>query len=278
MKIFNFNINPEEFKKMMSRYASYQYVVPKGVNKYGIDNRIVSFADNECSVAEQYRVLRTNLYVLSPDKPIKTIVVTSAQPRDGKTITACNLAAALSLNKEKKILLVDSDLRRPSVHNMFGLIRKPGLSDILSSKVGVENFIKKPAVDNLYIIPSGMVSRNPSDIFVTNKIKTLIDSLKEDFDHIIFDTPPVLSVTDASILGAICDCVIMVIKAGVTQQFSIEESFAMLQGAQATPKGCVLVNTHFLLDAYAYYTKYKYSSYGYHSAEKDETNQYKPVK
>ena len=270
MKIFNFDLSIEGFKKKFEAYTVYQYIVPDIVNKDGMDNRIISYTAGESNIAEQYKVLRTNLYALSPDKPINTIVVTSAQHKDGKTITSCNLAATLSCNKEKKVILIDADLRRPSVHSMFGLIRKPGLSDILSGSADIKNFTKKPAIKDLYIIPSGTINNNPSDIFVTTKIRTIIEDLRKDFDYVIFDTPPVLTVTAASILGAICDCVILIVKAGVTQKSSVEEAFNMLQGAQARPKACVLTNTHFLLDAYAYYTKYKYSSYGYNSSENNE--------
>lgn len=268
MKILSTDIGISALRKRWAEHVARQDTVPEAVNKYGLDSRIISYTNNESVIAEQYKVLRTNLYALSPDKPIKTIVITSAQPKDGKTITSCNLAATLSFDKEKKIILIDADLRRPSVHAMFGLSRKPGLSDILSGNVDIKSFTKKPAINNLYVIPSGTINNNPSDIFITTGIKMIIEDLRKDFEYIIFDTPPVLTVTDASILGAICDCVILIVKAGVTQQSSIEEAFNMLQGAQARPKACVLVNTHFLLDAYSYYTKYKYSSYGYHSAEK----------
>jgi capsular exopolysaccharide synthesis family protein len=254
---------PENLKqRLLKVVTASEYVIPHAKTPEGIDGRIVVCSDKDSYVAEQYKVLRTNLYSLSPGNPVKTLVITSSQPAEGKTTTSCNLAFALSLDNEKKILLVDSDFRKPDIHNIFNMERKPGFSDILNSDgVLLETMLKKPAAGNLFIIPAGSIKTNPSEILISTKIKNIIDKLRLKFDYIIFDTPPVLSVTDACILGSLCDAVILIVRADVTQKRMIEEAYNMLTGAQAKPKGCILTGVHHLLDSYYYYYKYKYYRY-----------------
>jgi capsular exopolysaccharide synthesis family protein len=250
-------------RKLAARYSFPSYVIRHQKAENGIDGRLVAHTDRNSVIAEQYRVLRTNLYSLSPDKPVKTIVITSSQSQEGKSVTACNLSYTLSLDTEKKVLLVDSDLRRPTVHTLFSISRKPGFSDVLSSKVNIEHFLAKPAFENLYILPSGAMVDNPSELLSSAKIKDLIEMLKTRFDYIIFDTPPVINVTDASILGSICDAVLLIVKAEVTPKEMVEESFNMLKRAQADPKACILSNVtiplhQYYLSKYRYYYKYRY--------------------
>jgi len=247
----------EDIKQLFKKYSPPTHIASQTRSKDGVDGRIVSYLEKQSHIAEQYKVLRTNLYSLSPENPIKTVVITSAQAREGKTITSCNLAVTLAMDKEKKILLIDADLRKPAVHSLFGLPVEPGFSDILIGNADLESFIKKPAVGDLFVIPAGSIKENPSEILSLAKIENLIDRLKSKFDYIIFDTPPVLDFTDASILGSRCDAVIPVIKAGATQQSVIEEAFHLLTEAQAKPRACILTCSHFLLDSHYYFYKYK---------------------
>lgn len=247
----------ESIRKQLKRYAPPIYVVKQTVGEDGVDGRIVSYVDKMSHIAEQYKVLRTNLISLSPVKPVSTIVITSSHAWEGKTVTSCNLAVTLSLDKEKKTLLVDADLRKPGVHSMFGLSREPGFSDVLSDFIGVEKFLAKPAIENLYVIPAGSLVDDPSELLSLGKVETLLNRLKSEFDYIILDTPPVLEFTDASILGSFCDAVILAIKAGSTQKEAIEEAFNLLEEAKAKPKACILTNVQVALDAHYYFYKYK---------------------
>lgn len=258
------------FKKIGTYFGLPHYVVKNNRTKNGIDGRVVAYVDKDSTLAEQYRILRTNLYSISPERPLKTIVLTSAQSGEGKTITACNLAYTISLDTEKKILLIDSDLRRAAVHKMLGLSRKPGFSDVLSGVVDLEHFLAKPAFENLYVMPSGTIVDNPSELLSSTKIKTLIETLKAKFDCVLFDTPPVINVTDASILGSICDAVFLVVKASGTPKEMIEEAFNMLKRAQAEPKACILTSAtiplhQYYLTNYRYYYRYKYEYRRSHS-------------
>lgn len=250
-------------KQLAQYFTSPSYIISKLKTEDGIDGHMIAYTDKDSIISEEYRVLRTNLYSLSPEKPLKSIVITSAQSQEGKTITACNLCYTLSLDVEKKTLLIDCDLRRAAVHKMFGIARKPGFSDIMSGKVDIEHFLAKPAFGNLYVIPSGSIVDNPAELLGSAKIKNLIEMLKTKFDYIVFDAPPVINVTDSSILGSICDGVIFIIKAGVTPKDIIEEAFNMLKRAQAEPRACILTNVttpmhKYYLSKYRYYERYRY--------------------
>jgi len=270
-------ISLKSIKEIFSNYFRMnQYVVTIPKTKEGLDGRLVCSVDKNSFVAEQYRVLRTNLTSVSSEKSYKTFVITSSHPQEGKSITSCNLALTMAMDREKKVILLDADMRKSSVHSLFGIERKPGLSDVLSGKLEIDEFMRKPTRDNLYIVPSGTLYEDVSAILISNRISKVLDKLKRNFDYIIFDTPPVLNVTDSSILGSMCDAVIMVVKAGVTQQSSIEESCNMLEGAQAKPKAFILTNVHFMLDSYSYYTKYLYRSYKYSTPEVSKSSDIKP--
>ncbi len=251
----------ELLKNLFKAYNLPTYVIKHSRTEDGVDGRLVSYSDPSSFIAEQYKVLRTNLYSLSPGKKIQSLLITSSQAQEGKTITSCNLAYTLSLDTEKKTIIIDADLRRPSVHHILGISRKPGFSDLLSGEVDPDIFLTKPAIGKLFVIPAGSIKAAPSEILSTAKVKDLIDNLKKRFDYIIFDSPPVLNVTDACILGALCDAVIFVIKAGVTQKSMIEEAFHTLIDAQAKPKATILTSVHFLLDSYYYFYRYKYYKY-----------------
>jgi capsular exopolysaccharide synthesis family protein len=248
-------------KELFKNLSPPIYVAKKKRTDDGIDSRIVAFSDRHSYVAEQYKVLRTNLYSLTPGKKIKTILLTSAQPQDGKTTTSCNLAATLSLDKEKKTLIVDGDFRKSLVHKIFSVPKTPGFSEILSKEADVSYFTQKPSVRNLYIIPAGSGRGNLSEVLSSERVKDIIESLKEKFDYIIFDSPPVLNVTDACLLGSLCDIVLLVVRADVTQKSVIKEAFDLLRNAQAKPAACILDNV--VVSYYSYY-KYRYSyRYGY---------------
>ncbi|MCM8761160.1 MAG: CpsD/CapB family tyrosine-protein kinase [Candidatus Omnitrophica bacterium] len=255
MKVF-----PEFFNSIrttLSRYLPPVYIVHEDFNKEGVDGRVIAYIDRLSYVAEQYKTLRTNLYSLSPENPIKTVVITSSQPWEGKTVTCCNLAITISYDKEKKVILIDADMRKPAIHSFFGLPNEPGFSDLLSGKVSLEKFTTKPAIGDLFIIPAGSPIDDPAEILSSTNVDPLIKKIKSAFDYAIFDSPPVLEFTDASILGSLCDAVILVVKAASTQEQAIQEALNLLSEAQATPKACVLTNVVHLLDSRYHFYKYK---------------------
>ncbi|MEC1397183.1 CpsD/CapB family tyrosine-protein kinase [Peribacillus simplex] len=190
-------------------------------------------------ITEQYRLIRTNIQFSSVDKEIKTIVVTSSEPNDGKSTTAANLAIVLA-QEEKKVLLVDADLRKPSVHYAFNLSNIHGLTSVLTKKMDLRKTILNSNVSNLDILTSGPIPPNPSELLNSKAIETAIDELKEIYDYIIFDTPPVLVVPDSQIVANKCDGVIMVVASGKTNKQSAVKAKDLLMKANTSLLGVVL--------------------------------------
>jgi len=248
-----------KLKKMLDSVNPPVYVVKKTKRREDPDGRVVAYVDRNSYIAEQYRVLRTSLYSLAYDKPIKTIAITSSQSGEGKSTTSSNLAVTLAADPEKKVLLVDGDLRKPELNKLLKRDRSPGLSDVITGKMDINELLTKPVIDNLYFVPSGSPIPNPSELLRHSRVKKTIEDLKARFDYIIFDTPPTLNVTDSCVIGSMCDGVLLVVKAEVTQKSIIEEAFSILKNAQARPLGCILVNFHIpLYYAYKYKRYYKY--------------------
>jgi capsular exopolysaccharide synthesis family protein len=205
-------------------------------------------------VAEQYRMLRTNLLALNTKRPIKAVVITSAINNEGKSISAANLAISMAqdLNK-KKILLVDADLRKSKIHKYLGLNPEIGLSDILSDGNDAQDaLITIKGIENLTIMPAGKAPKNPAELLGSLKFRNLLSQLKEKFDYIILDTPPVIPVTDAGIVGSEVDGVVMVIQAGRTQKGVIAHGEGLLRQANAKLLGYIVTNIQYHVPAYIY--------------------------
>ena len=245
----------KKLRRILDTYVPKTYVLKTERTPEGIDGRLFSYVDTDSSISEQYRVFRTHLYNLSPAKPLKTILITSGQDEEGKTSTAANLAYTLSLDTRKKTILVDADFRKPLVHKFFSIPREPGATNVLLGNATIDKLIEKPALGNLFILPSGASVTNPSELMASSQIKEMIDALSAKFDTVIFDSPPVLHVADASILGSLCDCVLLVVKAEVTQKNMIQDAFNALKAAHAKPKACILTNYN------AWPSDYIYKSY-----------------
>ncbi|MFS0596024.1 CpsD/CapB family tyrosine-protein kinase [Peribacillus frigoritolerans] len=203
-------------------------------------------------ITEQYRLIRTNIQFSSVDKEIKTIVVTSSEPNDGKSTTAANLAIVLA-QEEKKVLLVDADLRKPSVHYAFNLSNIHGLTSVLTKKIDFKKTILNSNVSNLDILTSGPIPPNPSELLNSKAIEAAIDELKQIYDYIIFDTPPVLVVPDSQIVANKCDGVIMVVASGKTNKQSAVKAKDLLMKANTSLLGVVLNGVQTDNSNYYYY-------------------------
>ena len=187
--------------------------------------------------SESYRTLRTNIEYSSFNESLKTIVVTSSEPGEGKTTTAGNLALSLAQN-EKRVLLIDCDLRRGSVHRRFMLSNGEGLSEVIVGKASLENVIRGVA-ENLDVITTGNLPPNPSEMLGSKHMETLIKELREKYDYIILDTPPVLAVTDAQILSTKVDGTILVVRAEKTKKENVINAKKLLDKVKANVIGTV---------------------------------------
>ncbi len=232
--------------------VKYQFIARKtGDSK--IDPRIVAFYESKSPVAEQFRTLRTNLLALNSTKPIKVITISSSINGEGKTISSINLAVSMAhdLNK-KRILLIDADLRRGRIHKYLGIEPELGLTDLLADGTNPDDAFINIGIDNLTILPAGKIPPNPSELLSSLKFHNLINLLKEAYDYIILDSPPIIPVTDPGVIGAQTDGVVMVIQAGRTQKGIIKHAEGLLKQAQAKLLGYILTNIQYHIPAYIY--------------------------
>lgn len=205
--------------------------------------------------AENYRALRTNIKYSSYDKELKTILVTSSEPGEGKSTTAGNLALSFA-QEEKKTIIIDCDLRRPSLHKKFQISGQNGLSEIVVEK-RLDKEKRKKCVyeynEYLDVIPSGKIPPNPSEMLSSKIMEELLDRLKKEYDYIIVDTPPIHAVTDAQVLSTKVDGVLLVVRAGKTKKDSVIAAKESLEKVNAKILGSVLNGVEQSKDKYYYY-------------------------
>ncbi|WP_370639106.1 CpsD/CapB family tyrosine-protein kinase [Cohnella sp. REN36] len=175
--------------------------------------RIITDRQPKSPIAEAYRTLRTNLQYSGLDEPIRTLMVTSATPEEGKSTTINNLAVAYAQG-DSKVLLIDADMRKSTAHFAFGLSNRHGLSSLLSGQCELLDAVQQTHVHNLSVITSGATPPNPAEMLASRKMDKLIADLRERYDLILIDTPPVLAVSDAQIVSTKCEGVLLVVKAG----------------------------------------------------------------
>ncbi len=207
--------------------------------------------DPQSIAAESYRTLRTNLQYSSFDEEYKVIVVTSSEPGEGKSTTAGNLALVLAQG-EKNVILIDCDLRKPSLHKKFKLSNAKGLSDVIVGKESIAEIGQK-YTNNLTILTSGKIPPNPSEMLGSKSMKALLEALRKVFDYIILDTAPLQAVTDAQILSTRADGTILVVMAEKTKKDSVENSINLLKKVNANFIGTVLNKVDTKRNNYYYY-------------------------
>lgn len=212
--------------------------------------------DLKSPISEAFRALRTNLQFTGIDKKVKSILITSSQANEGKSTVAKNLAYSIALT-ENKIIVIDADLRNPTTHKAFNTSNSRGLTNILISELGYEGYIiKDTKYKNLDILPSGPIPPNPSELLASNKMKNLLTTLKDNYDYVLIDSPPVINVTDPVILAPFVDGVIFVIHAGKTEIDMILRSKEILEGVKANILGVVLNKVKESSGGYYYYAYY----------------------
>jgi capsular exopolysaccharide synthesis family protein len=220
---------------------------------------LVTLTNPRAPVSEAYRTLRTNLEFSSLDKPLKTMVVTSPGPEEGKSTTLANLAVTLA-QAEKQVILVDCDLRRPSQHQIFGVSNDVGLTTMMVD----EEAMKDPplldtGVSGLRLLPSGPLPPNPSELVGSRRMAEIISGLSGQADMVLFDAPPVVAVTDAAVLASRVDGVLLVVRAGGTKRDHAQKAKALLDKVSAHLVGAVLTNVKMDTSYYRYYNTQKRS-------------------
>lgn len=202
---------------------------------------LITMLNPKSPISEQYRTIRTNIQFSTVDEELQTLMVTSSGPGEGKSTTTNNIAVVFA-QQGKKVLLVDADLRKPTAHYSFRTENHVGLTNVLTKQASLIDAVQATDQENLYLLTSGPVPPNPAELLGSKSMNEFIKNAKEGFDIIIFDTPPVLVVTDAQILANKCDGVVMVVSSGKTENEAAIKAKELLVNAQARLLGVVLNN------------------------------------
>ena len=228
-------------------------IVVKKKGDSRVDSRIITYFDPKALITEQYKILRTNVLSAHKGKPLKVLAVTSSIHQEGKTVTSLNLAVTLAQSTKKpRVLLIDGDMRRGRLAKYLGIDHPEGLSDVLTGQKNVGEVLFNLDIENLTFMTSGPVPHNPVELLDSEAMSGVMDDLKRQFDHIIIDTPPIISVTDAGIVGSRSDGVLMVIQAGRTQRGIVRRATELLHQSHAEILGHVLTNIEYHLPEYIY--------------------------
>lgn len=220
-------------------------------------------------VAECCRSLRTNIMFSAADRPLKTIVVSSANPREGKTTSVIYLGTTIAQSGQR-VLLIDTDMRRPRLHQSTGVSRQRGMSNLIVGDASYEDVIKTTEIPNLYVLPCGPLPPNPAELLMTKRFEAVLRELEGRFDRIILDSPPLQAVTDAVVLSRLADGVILVVKAGKTLRDEVKRSVKHITDVNGALVGVILNELDIEDRRYGYY--YQYYSYG-----ADAQNEPKPA-
>jgi len=262
----------DERIERIQRKPEAQYIVRK-IADTSIEDHVVSFHDPSSPIGEQYKILRTNMETLRKEKGYKSFVITSSINGEGKTVTSINLAISMAQGfTSKSVLLIDADMRKSKVAKYLGLENSPGLSDILRGKVTVQDVIVSPDIENLTVIPAGKSLKNAAELLDSKKMESFLKEAKAKYDYIFIDTPPIMPLTDACIIGPKIDGVIMVVQAGRTQRDIVKSAKLRLYQSRANTVGFVMTGVEYHLPHYLHRYVHKYSDYGYYK-EKEKAKE-----
>jgi polysaccharide biosynthesis transport protein len=235
---------------------------------YSVLRDLHVFKHPKSSVAEACRAVRTNLLFMTPDDPFHTMVVTSSGPQEGKSTTVISLGIAMA-QSGSRVILLDTDMRRPRLHKAFGVSNELGVSSLVVGEGKLDDAIKSTEIPNLFVLPCGPIPPNPAELLHTQAFKDLVKKLEGKFDKVVLDSPPVGAVADAVVLSTQVDGVLMVLKAGVTHREVAKRAVRALNDVKARCFGAVLNDINLEKSKYGDYY-YAYRQYGAYYGEKKE--------
>ena len=232
----------DRYLDAFSQFQSLQVVVPP-------ENRLVCLTDSESLAAEKFRYLGVRLQHLRRDRPLKKVLITSTIPAEGKSMVAANLACTLARRTQQRTLLLEGDLRRPSLSQMFGLERIPGISEWLQGEQSLMTSIYYLEGPGLWILPAGSAPKNSLELLQSGKLSALMDQLTAWFDWIIIDSPPVLPLADTSVWMRLADGILLVVRQGTTEKRQLQRGLeaieskkligALLNGSKNRPQATI---------------------------------------
>ena len=236
---------------------------------------LITVEDLKSTVTEAYRSLRTNIQFADLENKNKCFLITSSGPGEGKSTTAANIAITLAY-AEMPTVLIDADFRKPVIHSLFGLEQEPGITNYLASDMPLSDVIKHTDTKNLDVITVGIIPPNPSELLNKSKVDMLIKELKKHYSYIIFDTAPILPVTDPAILGSKVDGAFIVVELGKTTIEAVTRSESLLNNTKTNVYGIILNKISMTVGRYGhYYYYYHYDKY-YH--QKKQENKFEKIK
>lgn len=233
------------------------------------DRSLFTYAKPRSSVAESLRSVRTNVLFRTGTKKSKVLLITSAVPREGKSFSSSNLAAVLAMSGSK-VVIIDADLRRPSIHRLFDISDEHGLSEVLLEEKEVHEVMIPSHIPNLDVVPAGPIPTNPSELLGSERLLEVTKQLQEEYDIVIFDTPPVTAVADPMILSPMADGVILVVEANQTRKPVVMQAITRLRQVKANLIGGIVNKFDIKKSGYGYY--YYYNDYGYYAEDDYESS------
>lgn len=219
-----------------------------------LERNLITISDSKSIVSEQFRTIRSNITFSAPKGELKTLLVTSSIPCEGKSTNAANLGVVFA-QEGKKVLIVDADMRRPTIHHTFRLSNAEGLSSVLISQQTIQNVVQETFIVGLDIITSGPLPPNPSELLASKSMDKLLKVLEQEYDLVIFDSPPLLPVTDAQILSHKCNGTILIADRNKTKKVDIMKAKVALTTSRAKVIGTVLNNSVLPRNLYNYQYK-----------------------
>ena len=242
---------------------------PAEPSEQRVGKEIVVARDQFSMIAESYRTIRTALMLSQAERPPKVILLTSPCPNEGKTVTTLNLGIALA-QSGKKVLAIDADLRKGRCHQLLHLRNHGGLADVLAGHLDVKRGIQKTAINDFYLLPRGTLPPNPADLLMSQRMRDVLNELRSSFDFILFDSPPIIAVSDAAVLSAVCDGVVLVFNGQKTTSPSARRALERLDKVGARMLGVILNGIDIRDPEYFDYRSYYPSSYA--SVEDDDSD------
>ena len=244
----------------------------ESVDSHSGDKGLVALHHPQSPVTEEFRYIATNILFSIPDKPQKVILITSAIAEEGKSTVAANIAVVMAY-AGKKVLLIDADMRKPTIHSLFDVLQEPGLSNHLAQGADFSSFIRQSSTKGLHLVAAGTSPPNPSELLFSQRMADFIEAMRDKFDIIILDSPPVMMLSDAPAVAQGTDGVIMVVKSGATARPIIKKAVQQLLQVGARLTGAVLNCHDITSESYHYHSYYRDYYHRYYGKEEKGTQQ-----